>query len=115
MVRWNAPFEVEEVEQLALIVPLPTHHDPLRRSTNRATENHAAPIITSPFSTPSVKSRHCIDRTGCPLYPQKRTSLSAAWPGCAGSAACGASACAVSGAASATLPLSTTARPLGKL
>src|SRR5436190_22469853 len=77
MVRWNAPFEVEEVEQLALIVPLPTHHDPLRRSTNRATENHAAPIITSPFSTASVKSGHHNRSAECPLYLRKRTFIAA--------------------------------------
>jgi hypothetical protein len=29
MAHWNAPFEVEEIEQLALIDRLPTHHDPL--------------------------------------------------------------------------------------
>jgi hypothetical protein len=28
MVRWNAPFEIEEVKQLTLIAALPTHHDP---------------------------------------------------------------------------------------
>jgi hypothetical protein len=29
MTHWNAPFEVEEIEQLALIDRLPTHHDRL--------------------------------------------------------------------------------------
>jgi hypothetical protein len=28
MVRWNAPFEIEEVKQLTLIAAMPTHHDP---------------------------------------------------------------------------------------
>jgi hypothetical protein len=28
MVRRNPPFEVEQIEQLALIDLLPTHHDP---------------------------------------------------------------------------------------
>jgi hypothetical protein len=42
-----------------------------------------------------------------------RDVLSAAWHGCTGSAACGASASAVSSVA--TLPRSTSARPLGKL
>jgi hypothetical protein len=28
MTLWNAPFEIEEVKQLALIDRLPTHHDP---------------------------------------------------------------------------------------
>jgi len=29
MAHWNAPFEVEEIKQLALIDRLQTHHDPL--------------------------------------------------------------------------------------
>jgi hypothetical protein len=31
MIRWNLFFEVEKVEQLALIDRLATHHDRLRR------------------------------------------------------------------------------------
>jgi hypothetical protein len=49
MSRRNAPFKVEEIEQLALIDRLPTHHDsppPLKASTKR---NHDSPIITSDF------------------------------------------------------------------
>jgi hypothetical protein len=49
MPRRNAAFEVEEIEQLALIDRLPTHHDsppPLKASTKR---NHDSPIITSDF------------------------------------------------------------------
>ena len=54
MVRWDAPFEVEKVKQLALIARLSTHHGkplPLNASSRR---NHCSPKITSPFSTPSV-------------------------------------------------------------
>jgi hypothetical protein len=56
MVRWDAPFEVEQVKQLALIARLSTHHGkppPLNASSRR---NHCSPKITSPFSTPSVIS-----------------------------------------------------------
>jgi hypothetical protein len=45
----DALLEVEEIEQLALIDRLPTHHDPpppLKASTKR---NHDSPIITSDF------------------------------------------------------------------
>ncbi len=46
---WNAPFEVKEIEQLALIDRLPTimiPSPPLKASTAR---NHDSPIITSDF------------------------------------------------------------------
>jgi len=49
MAFWDALFEVEQIEQLALIDRLPTHHDPpppLKPSTKR---NHDSPIITSDF------------------------------------------------------------------
>src|ERR1700688_4254695 len=52
--RRNAPFEVEQVKQLALIAALPTHHGkppPLYPSSRR---NHCSLKITSPFSTASV-------------------------------------------------------------
>jgi hypothetical protein len=45
----DALFEVEEIEELALIDRLPTHHDPpppLKPSTKR---NHDSPMITSDF------------------------------------------------------------------
>src|SRR5664280_240784 len=56
MVRRNAPFEVEQIEQLALIAPLPTHHGkppPLEASSRR---NHGSSIIARPFSTASTQS-----------------------------------------------------------
>jgi hypothetical protein len=59
MIRWDAPFEVEQVKQLALIARLSTHHGkplPLNASSRR---NHCSPKITSPFSTPSASSGHC--------------------------------------------------------
>jgi hypothetical protein len=49
MVLRNALLEVEQIEQLALIDRLPTHHDPpppLKPSTKR---NHDSPVITSDF------------------------------------------------------------------
>ena len=58
MARRNALFEVEQIEQLALIARLPTHHGkppPLKASSRR---NHCSPKITSPFSTPSTRSGH---------------------------------------------------------
>ena len=58
MVRWDAPFEVEQVKQLALIARLSTHHGkplPLNASSRR---NHCSPKITSPFSTPSTRYGH---------------------------------------------------------
>src|SRR5260370_20162517 len=55
MIRGNVFFEVEKIEQLALINRLTTHHDlrPLLKSFRRRT--HDAPISTRPTSTPSVK------------------------------------------------------------
>jgi len=56
MARWNAPFQVEQIKQLALIAGLSTHHrkpPPLNASSGR---NHCSPKITSPFSTLSVNS-----------------------------------------------------------
>ena len=50
MVRWNAPFEVEQVKQLDLIGPLPTHHGkppPLKASSKR---NYCSAKITSSFN-----------------------------------------------------------------
>src|SRR5215510_15199484 len=58
MIRWNLFFEVEKVEQLALIDPLATHHDrppSLKASGNR---NHDSSIFTRPFSTGSAMSGH---------------------------------------------------------
>jgi hypothetical protein len=56
MARWDAPFEVEQVKQLALIARLSTHHGkppPLNAASRR---NHCSPKITSPFSTLSSQS-----------------------------------------------------------
>src|SRR5262249_31793684 len=58
MIRWNLFFEVEKVEQLALIDRLATHHDrppSLKASGNR---NHDSSIFTRPFSTGSTQSGH---------------------------------------------------------
>src|SRR6266436_8336112 len=55
MIRGNAFFEVEKIEQLALINRLTTHHDlrPSLKSFRR--RNHDSPIFTRTFSTASVK------------------------------------------------------------
>jgi hypothetical protein len=44
MVRWNTTFEVEEIEQLALIDLLPTHHDPPPLPKTSSRRNHDSPI-----------------------------------------------------------------------
>ena len=52
MTSRNALFEVEQVEQLALIARLPTHHGqppPLNR------RNHCSLMSASPFSTLSTQ------------------------------------------------------------
>src|SRR5579863_57824 len=54
--RRNTPFEVEQVKQLALVAGMPTHHDPtssLKPSTKR---NHDSTIISTTFSTASVRN-----------------------------------------------------------
>jgi hypothetical protein len=59
MARWDAPLEVEQVKQLALIARLSTHHGkppPLGASSRR---NHCSSKITSPFSTASVIRDRC--------------------------------------------------------
>jgi len=59
MIRWNLFFEVEKIEQLALIDRLATHHDrppSLKASGNR---NHDSSIFTRPFSTGSTRCCHC--------------------------------------------------------
>src|SRR6185369_15790292 len=57
--RWNPLFEVEQVEQLALIACLPPHHHPTPSPTRHSRRNHSSPITTSPFSTASTRSgRH---------------------------------------------------------
>src|SRR6516164_11703738 len=58
MIRWNLFFEVEKVEQLALIDHLATHHDrppSLKASRKR---NHDSSISTRPFSTGSTLTGH---------------------------------------------------------
>src|SRR5712691_12278847 len=58
MAHRNAPFEVEEVEQLALIDRLPTHHDPLPSLKASRRRNHDSSIFRRTFSTPSTQSGH---------------------------------------------------------
>src|SRR5215468_10038282 len=58
MIRWNLFFEVEKIEQLALIDRLATHHDrppSLKASRKR---NHDSSISTRPFSTGSTRCGH---------------------------------------------------------
>src|SRR5271163_2491572 len=61
MTRRNAPFEVEQVKQLALIARLPTHHGKPPPPNLSRRRNHCSPKITSPFSTVST----LLCRTGC--------------------------------------------------
>src|SRR5262245_14017375 len=56
MIRWNLFFEVEKVEQLALIDRLATHHDRPPSLKASGKRNHDSSISTRPFSTGSVKS-----------------------------------------------------------
>src|SRR5207344_1365242 len=74
MTSRNALFKVEQVEQMALIARLPTHHGkppPLIASSRR---NHCSLMSASPFSTLSVISRPTLTGSLCPLLPCKRTS-----------------------------------------
>jgi hypothetical protein len=54
MARWNAPLEVGQVKQLALIARLPTHHGKPPPLNPSSTRNHCSPISAKPFSTVSV-------------------------------------------------------------
>jgi hypothetical protein len=60
MARWNTLFEIEQVEQLALIARLLSHHGRPPSLTASSRRNHCSPIIASPFSTPSARSRNVI-------------------------------------------------------
>ena len=57
----NAPFEVEVIEQLALIDRLPTHHDPPPSPKASRRRNHDSPIRTTDFFN-SIGQK----RTWCP-------------------------------------------------
>src|SRR5262249_45282856 len=66
MIRWNLFFEVEKVEQLALIDRLATHHDRPPSLKASGKRNHDSSISTRPFSTGTVnhgrgRSRHTIE------------------------------------------------------
>jgi hypothetical protein len=61
MVRGNAPFEIEQVEQLALIDGLPTHHDPPPFPTTSQRRNHDSPMITSAFFNSIGQTRKISD------------------------------------------------------
>jgi hypothetical protein len=56
MARGNAPFEVEQVNQLALIAALSTHHGKPPPPNLVRRRNHCSPISAKPFSTVSVKT-----------------------------------------------------------
>jgi hypothetical protein len=45
----NALFQVEQIEQLALIATLPAHHDPPPSLTESDRRNHESPEITNLF------------------------------------------------------------------
>jgi hypothetical protein len=59
---WNAPFEVEQVKQLALITSLLTHHGKPPQPNPSSRRNHCSPKIASPFSTPSASTDQSILR-----------------------------------------------------
>src|ERR1700722_12805689 len=69
----DALFEVEEIEQLALIDRLPTHHDPPPPLKASAKRNHDSPIITSDFFNTIGQQRtfcgalHYVPRKGSEL------------------------------------------------
>ena len=71
MAFWNPHFEVEEIEQLALIDRLPTIMIRLRRrsSTRR---NHDSPIITNDFfnSIDPKPTSDLQDNQVCPKDPE---------------------------------------------
>src|SRR5262249_31134527 len=72
MVPRNTTFEVEEIEQLALIDILPTHHDPppLPRTSGR--RNHDSSTTTSDFFNTSTRigpRALCRRLTGCTVVP----------------------------------------------
>jgi hypothetical protein len=58
MARRNAPFEVEQVEQLALINRLATHHDSPPSLKVSGGRDHDSPIFTRTFSTASTHLSH---------------------------------------------------------
>src|SRR5436190_14890774 len=69
MTSRNALFKVEQVEQMALIARLPTHHGkppPLIASSRR---NHCSLMSASPFSTLSVISGRRGMSASRPVYP----------------------------------------------
>jgi hypothetical protein len=57
MASWDAPFQVKQVKQLALIASLSTHHDKPPPPNASSIRNHCSPKITSLFSTVSVTAR----------------------------------------------------------
>src|SRR5271155_2905986 len=56
MARRDAPFEIEQIKQLALIAGLSTHHGKPPPPNLSRRRNHCSPKITSPFSTASTRS-----------------------------------------------------------
>jgi hypothetical protein len=52
----DAPFEVEQVKQLALIAGLSTHHGKPPPLDAASARNHCSPISAKPFSTVSTHS-----------------------------------------------------------
>src|SRR6516162_617525 len=71
MIRWNLFFEVEKVEQLALIDRLATHHDRPPSLKASGKRNHDSSISTRPFSTGSVKSGMAQNEQMLSALPQK--------------------------------------------
>src|SRR5215471_13070706 len=69
MIRWNLFFEVEKVEQLALIDRLATHHHRPPSLKASGKRNHDSSISTRPFSTGSTHCGHKPDRSPVAQQP----------------------------------------------
>src|SRR6476620_1822339 len=68
MTSRNALFEVEQVEQLALIARLPTHHGKPPPPIALSRRNHCSLMSASPFSTLSARSCREHSQQGFPLF-----------------------------------------------
>src|SRR5262249_49990409 len=84
MIRWNLFFEVEKVEQLALIDRLATHHDRPPSLKASGKRNHDSSISTRPFSTGSVRLGHSVVSVQCPVCPKADMAERRATPHSAG-------------------------------
>src|SRR5712671_1478101 len=66
----NARFEVEQIEQLALIDRLPTHHDAPPSPSASRRRNHDSSNTTRTFSTASVKTGNALIEHNISAFPK---------------------------------------------